>query len=109
MKKIIVLLFLALSFTVSAADFKVPDKIVAAIKKNARNTFPDDFTTQAFVIKGQKQAYEDIQKFVWDKRVSADIQKRIRAKAFKDFGKNKDFTTMLFVMKTQQQAYLKIL
>lgn len=109
MKKLIVLLFLVLSLTVSAEAFKVPDKIVAAIKKNAAKTFPDDFMTQAFVIKNQKESYEFIQKFIWDKRVSAEIRNKIKAKAYKQFGKGNDFMTMLFVMKQQQEAYLKIL
>lgn len=108
MKKIIVLLFITLAFNVTAVERKIPDVIVEAIKKNARTAFPNDYTTQAYEIKTQKESFMKIVKFAWDKKVPIDVRKSIRTMAFKDFGKDKDFTTMLYVMKTQQKAYLKI-
>jgi len=108
MKKILIFLFLALSLTVSAEEF-VPVENLKGIKANAAKAFPNDYVTQAYVIKMQKKSYIQICNFVWDKRVGEKVKDKIITSAFKQFGKNNDFMTMLYVMKTQQKSYLKLL
>lgn len=109
MKKIIILLFLAVSLTVSAEVFKIPANVTAAIKKSASKQFPNDYTTQVFIVKIQLKSYKCVAFFPWDKRVTEDVRDKIMAKAYKQFGTKHDYKTMLFVMETQQKAYLKLL
>lgn len=108
MKKIIVLLFLALSFTVSAAPFKIPAEDLKGIKEYVAKQHPGDYTTQAFVFDLQKKAYKSLCFFRWDKRVSKKVMNEIITKSVEQSAEN-DYVTMLFIMKLEMKNYLKLL
>lgn len=109
MKKIIILLFVMLSISISAAPFKIPADDLKGIKERVIKQHPNDYITQDFVIKLQKNAYISANFFKWDKRVSKKIREDIMYKAYIDHGEKYDFVTMLHVMKLQQKNYLKLL
>ena len=107
MKKIIILLFIMLSISISAAPFKVPADDLKGIKANASKQYPNDYITQGFVIDLQKKSYKEANFFKWDKRVSKKVRENIMFAAYEKYGIKHDFVTMLFVMNLQHKAYLK--
>ena len=87
---------------------RVPADILREIKAKAADDFPSDYSTRAFVIKTQKEAYVAVQGFRWDSRVATADRQAITTDAYNDFGRKADFSTMHFVMKNQQEAYLEV-
>ena len=88
----------------SARSDGIPASIIAAIKRNATKDFPDDYSTQNYVVGLQKKGYVAVQNYR-DSRVPHDALSRIMRNAAKDFPT--DWSTQKYVIDTQVEAYLR--
>jgi len=95
-------LFCLLSIPATAG---MPGNILSKIKAKAAQDFPDDYSTQQYVITTQKQAYDQIERYE-DNRVPKVVLTKIMQIASRDFPL--DFTTQKYVIDTQCSAYVAI-
>lgn len=108
MKKLLLLLFLAMAVNVSAKELEIPKDVSICVKKNAARMFPDDYVTRDFYINKQFESYRIACNFPWKVKVSKAVSNKIFDKAYEMFGVRDDYITMLDQLNKQLKAYLKL-
>ncbi|MCK5133713.1 MAG: hypothetical protein KAR40_16365 [Candidatus Sabulitectum sp.] len=102
MKKIILTVTL---LALSSIAFAVPSSISTKIKNKAKQDFPNDYSTQEYVIKNQEQAYSQIQNYSYS-GVPSSVINKLKEKAENEYPI--DFSTQKYVIDSQVESYKKV-
>jgi hypothetical protein len=101
----ILITLIGILFIVTQAMAGMPANVLSQVKAKAAQDFPDDYSTQKYVIQTQEQAYTNIQNYR-DQRVPQTVFAKLKQKAASDFPL--DFSTQKYVLDTQCTAYVQV-
>lgn len=100
----ILCVFIVFAAVISFAG-EIPSDVLARIKQKAAQDFPNDYSTQKYVIDTQKQAYIQVRNYS-NARIPKNILTQIKRKASQDFPNG--YTTQKYIIDTQVKAYLEL-
>lgn len=103
--RLVTILAVGLLIAAAPAIAQMPADVLAQIKAKAALDFPDDYSTQKYVIGTQKQAYAQVKNYR-DTKIPPVILSKLKQKASADFPL--DFSTQKYVLDTQVAAYVVI-